>query len=545
MDFSTLVLISITLAISGMNTSNVSATPIPQLFYPNGFNRPIYPPPGNFPLPGVYPVNNQFNGRPIFYRRQATPMSSGSAMTHTPGTAATQPAMSTNQVTVLSTGAAATHSMSQNMTGQTPSKPMTTTAYLMMPETAESTSKVSKPTAGTMTAMPIRGIAPMMQNMAANVSHTMPSASSPAAMNHTMASQTSPSAAPASSTTIMMLTQPMEAAAKTMRRRQIALSPSTSTSTTVPATMTMANNGVGSTPPLPTGQGQMTNGQPRMMAGTTTTVPTQIAGMMSHPTGQMSGMVNGESQPLVMTTSSKLAVTRRGEVTLSSSTGTPALVIPHVSTPNMTAFTPQMMAGQAPTAPITASATTEPMQMRSPAPMSMPPMAPAKTVARRELLSSSILGSNMNMHNLSTSPASPCAPATVNYTPSQNVSPTTGLPTTNLALTPTSSYGTTRTNPATTNTPSMAASGLAAPLTGSTVGQTAYTPASNQPPFVSTASTASTAVPTISISYLPTSSNPAAVNPTTNSAPNPAVYDSSARTPIPINKPMELDTQSS
>lgn len=67
-------------------------------------------------------------------------------MTHTPGTAATQPAMSTNQVTVLSTGAAATHSMSQNMTGQTPSKPMTTTAYLMMPETAESTSKVSKPT---------------------------------------------------------------------------------------------------------------------------------------------------------------------------------------------------------------------------------------------------------------------------------------------------------------------------------------------------------------------------------------------------------------
>jgi hypothetical protein len=56
MDFSTLVLISVTMAMSGMQLTNVSATPIPQIpqvYYP--VNRPVYPP-GAFP-PGAYPVN--------------------------------------------------------------------------------------------------------------------------------------------------------------------------------------------------------------------------------------------------------------------------------------------------------------------------------------------------------------------------------------------------------------------------------------------------------------------------------------------------------
>jgi hypothetical protein len=52
MDFSTLVLLSITIAMSGMQSTLVSAIPVPQVYYPNrvGYPGPYGPGIG----PGIY-----------------------------------------------------------------------------------------------------------------------------------------------------------------------------------------------------------------------------------------------------------------------------------------------------------------------------------------------------------------------------------------------------------------------------------------------------------------------------------------------------------
>ncbi|KAA1102990.1 hypothetical protein PGT21_003331 [Puccinia graminis f. sp. tritici] len=148
MDFSTLVLLSITIAISGMQSTLVSATPVPQVYYPNrvGYPGPYGPGIG----PGIYgngvgPYGNGIYGRPGIYRREVAPLPSApGSMTMTAPMISAHPMMPQTGSAASIPGGQPIAGPGQPTAGPPSSKPMNT----MIHTTNEPTDPTSKGPAG-------------------------------------------------------------------------------------------------------------------------------------------------------------------------------------------------------------------------------------------------------------------------------------------------------------------------------------------------------------------------------------------------------------
>ncbi|POW00089.1 hypothetical protein PSTT_13375, partial [Puccinia striiformis] len=427
MDFSTLVFLSITIAMSGMQSTDVSATPVPQVAYYPVNARPVYPP-GAYPVNNVgYPVgyNNGFPrqglqpayGRPGFYRRQVTTTPSVATMNHTsthpmspPAQLAMPQGASPASTTMgmgqppaknmMAEGSDNTPRIARRQVHDTPSGvPNHTPAHPMMPHfgfpaanmlghNTPGHPKPAHPTTSEGTEDP----APIGRRQ---VSPTPPSTmqmvhnpTSGGAMNHTIQGASGASASHMMSTTSSG-TPPTEASAKQNARRQISSPPMSNAMASPSSSMTQTPYPNNSAHSMPMGMGTQPMGQTQ--AGPSSQGQMMMGGMMppstsSNGQGQMSGppynSANGQSQMSGMMPSS----------TPPNAQNQMSGMMPPPSSSNGQSPMPGMMPPSQTQMPPMMPSVGKPTVRRQ---VSLLPTGEARTTVRREL-SSMVLGGSTN-----------------------------------------------------------------------------------------------------------------------------------------------------
>ncbi|EFP88359.1 uncharacterized protein PGTG_14443 [Puccinia graminis f. sp. tritici CRL 75-36-700-3] len=514
MDFSTLVLLSITIAMSGMQSTLVSATPVPQLYYPNrvGYPGPYGPGVG----PGIYgngvgPYGNGIYGRPGIYRRQVAPLpSTPGSMTMTTPMISVHPMMPQTGSAASTPGGQPIAGPGQPSAGPPSSKPMNT----MIHTTNEPTDPTTKGPAGAQ--------------------------ASPSTINQGVIGQSN-SPTPVS---------PAEAAGKQITRREAPASPSPnpmpqSTPSTSsgpsgsPMMMGMGPQLTGQTLTPQTGQSQMMT--PGMMPPSQMAAHGPMNGMMPPPApssapGSMIGMMptppppNGPSQIPPMAPGAGKPANVRREV---SSASTPANATAPLELSANVAPVPHAAGAQgfpANTSSTSAPGSTLPLPKGPPSLASAPtslsgPNGPARAVARRELSAAAAGTASPGNANPSALTATPPAGTPGQGYPSsmgQNPGGSSAYPATmsqygsGLAPTPQttgpSPYGPMKASSGGYPMMNGGSSPYSATPMGQMAGQSPYGSASMNPNSPGT--------PVVSIQYLPSASNAPQGSPQGASAPS-------------------------